>query len=80
MSQPLSDVHVVQNLKPVLQKRICALKFVQSGNPMNGVSGKARLRQKDGKTEVYLQLVSGESAILKTFTEVDVQAPECLLN
>ena len=45
-------------------------------NPMNGVSGKARLRQKDGKTEVYLQLASGESAILKTFTEVDVQAPE----
>ena len=43
-------------------------------NPMNGVSGKARLRQKDGKTEVYLQLASGESAILKTFTEVDVQA------
>ena len=42
-------------------------------NPMNGVSGKARLRQKDGKTEVYLQLASGESAILKTFTEVDVQ-------
>ena len=30
MSQPLSDVHVVQNLKLVLQKRICALKFVQS--------------------------------------------------
>ena len=45
-------------------------------NPMNGASGKALLRQKDGKTEVYLQLASGESAILKTFTEADVQVPE----
>ena len=43
---------------------------------MNGSSGKALLRQKDGKTEVYLQLASGESAILKTFTEADVQVPE----
>lgn len=39
-------------------------------NPMNGVSGKARLRQKDGKTEVYLQLASGESAILKTLRKL----------
>lgn len=45
-------------------------------NPMNGTSGKACLRQNNGKAEVYLQLVSGESVILRTFTEVDVQAPE----
>ncbi len=44
-------------------------------NPMDGTSGKARLRQKDGKTEVFLQLASGESVLLKTFAEVDVQAP-----
>lgn len=45
-------------------------------NPMDGTSGKARLRQKEGKTEVYLQLASGESVILKTFADADVQAPE----
>lgn len=45
-------------------------------NPMDGTSGKARLRQKDGKTEVFLQLASGESVILKTFTDVDVQAED----
>lgn len=45
-------------------------------NPMDGTSGKARLRQRDGRTEVFLQLASGESAILKTFAETDVQAPE----
>lgn len=43
---------------------------------MNGLPDKACLRQNNGKTEVYLQLVSGESVILRTFTEVDVQAPE----
>jgi len=41
-------------------------------NPMNGECGKARLRQRDGKTAVFLQLHSGESAILKTFTDKDV--------
>lgn len=41
-------------------------------NPMNGESGKARLRQHNGKTEVFMQLSSGESIILKTFTEADV--------
>lgn len=43
-------------------------------NPMDGTSGKALLRQKNGKTEVLLQLASGQSALLKTFTEADVQA------
>lgn len=45
-------------------------------NPMDGTSGKARLRQQDGKTEVFLQLTSGESTILKTYTEADVQAAD----
>lgn len=44
-------------------------------NPMNGESGKARLRQRDGKTEVFLQLRSGESVILKTFTDKNVVLP-----
>ncbi|MBQ8672523.1 MAG: glycosyl hydrolase family 2 [Bacteroides sp.] len=43
-------------------------------NPMDGTSGKARLRQKEGRTEVYLQLASGESVILKTFATADVTA------
>lgn len=45
-------------------------------NPMDGTSGKARLRRKDGRTEIFLQLASGESVIVKTFTDADVQAPE----
>ncbi len=43
-------------------------------NPMNGKSGKIPVRTIDGKTEVYMQLHSGESAILKTYTNEDVQA------
>lgn len=43
-------------------------------NPMNGESGKALLRQRNGRTEVYLQLPSGESVIIKTFTDKDVSA------
>ena len=45
-------------------------------NPMNGTSGKARLRQNNGRTEVFLQLASGESVILKTFADQEVFAPE----
>lgn len=45
-------------------------------NPMDGTSGKARLRRKDGRTEIFLQLASGESVIVKTFARADVQAPE----
>lgn len=44
-------------------------------NPMDGTSGKARLRRADGRTEVYLQLASGQSVILKTFSTADVDAP-----
>ncbi len=44
-------------------------------DPMDGTSGKARLRRADGHTEVYLQLASGQSVILKTFATADVDAP-----
>ncbi|GAT61479.1 glycosyl hydrolases family 2 [Paludibacter jiangxiensis] len=43
-------------------------------DPMNGNSGKAKIRRNNGKTEVYLQLKSGGSVILKTFETTDVQA------
>ncbi len=42
-------------------------------DPMTGNTGKAKLRTVDGKTQVFLQLKSGESIILKTFTNEDVQ-------
>lgn len=45
-------------------------------NPMNGKTGKARLRQNNGRTEVYLQLASGESVILKTFSSADVKVAD----
>jgi hypothetical protein len=41
-------------------------------DPMTGKSGKAGIRQADGKTQVYLQLKSGESVILKTFTSENI--------
>ncbi|NDW11472.1 glycosyl hydrolase family 2 [Bacteroides sp. 214] len=43
-------------------------------DPMTGKSGKAQTRINNGATEVYLQLASGQSAILKTFSAHDVQA------
>ena len=36
-------------------------------DPMTGISGMAKTRQKDGKLQLYLQLRSGESLIVKTF-------------
>ena len=42
-------------------------------DPMTGNTGKAKLRTVDGKLQVYLQLKSGESMILKTFTNEDIQ-------
>jgi len=44
-------------------------------NPMNGEKGKARLRNNDGRIEVYLQLKPGESVIIKTFYN-EVESPE----
>jgi hypothetical protein len=42
---------------------------------LNGTSGKARIRDNNGKTEVYMQLQPGQSIILKTFTDEDVNVP-----
>lgn len=44
-------------------------------NPMNGERGKARVRQSGGRSEVFMQLASGESLILKTFTDKEVDVP-----
>lgn len=44
-------------------------------NPLTGESGKARLRQQGGHTEIFLQLASGESLLLKTFTHANVDVP-----
>ncbi|MDR1023640.1 MAG: hypothetical protein LBL94_10280 [Prevotellaceae bacterium] len=44
-------------------------------DPMTGKLGKGKLRSSSGgKAEVYLQLRSGESVILKTFKNADVEA------
>jgi hypothetical protein len=42
-------------------------------DPMTGKKGKAQLRDNNGSTEVHLQLQAGESIILKTFTNKEVQ-------
>lgn len=41
-------------------------------DPMTGKSGKAKLRDNNGQTEVYMQLAAGESIILKTFSSKDI--------
>ena len=41
-------------------------------DPMTGEQGKAALRNVNGQTEVYMQLSSGSSIILKTFSACDV--------
>ena len=43
-------------------------------DPLTGASGKAKLRIENGKTQVYLQLKSGVSLILKTYTKSDIKA------
>jgi hypothetical protein len=43
-------------------------------DPLNGKIGKAKLRIVNGKTQVYLQLKSGVSLILKTFSNKNVEA------
>ncbi len=45
-------------------------------NPITGDKGKANIRQLDGKTQVKLQLKSGESVILKTFDKEVVEHSE----
>ncbi|MDR2119964.1 MAG: glycosyl hydrolase family 2 [Tannerella sp.] len=41
-------------------------------DPLTGATGKARLRNREGTTEVFLQLRAGQSLVLKTFTARDV--------
>lgn len=43
-------------------------------DPLSGRTGKAALRQRNGKTEVYLQLKPGQSLILKTFSIAKTKA------
>lgn len=46
-------------------------------NPMNGEVGKAQMEiADDGKAKVYMQLESGESLIIKTFTDKDVEVKD----
>lgn len=47
-------------------------------NPLNGEVGKAKIRQLDGLTQVKLQIKSGESIILKTFDNEDIDYNEWL--
>jgi hypothetical protein len=48
------------------------VKSVVIFDPLTGENGKARLRTENGMNQVYLQIKSGESLILKTFTQSDV--------
>ena len=45
-------------------------------DPLTGHSGKVKLRSENGKSQVYLQLKSGESLILKTFTKSDIEVSD----
>nr|WP_239059487.1 glycosyl hydrolase [Bacteroides sp. 224] len=45
-------------------------------NPMTGEKGKAQTRRRGDKTEVYLQLASGESVIVKAFASADVSVAD----
>lgn len=47
-------------------------------NPLNGEVGKAKIRHLNGLTQVKLQIKSGESIILKTFENEDVNYNEWL--
>ena len=40
-------------------------------DPMSGKAGRAAVRQREGRTEVYLQLAPCQSIIVRTFTERD---------
>lgn len=44
-------------------------------DPMTGCSGMARLRRRDGRAEVYMQLKPGQSVILQTFDRAVKAAP-----
>ena len=53
-----------------------AAKSVLIFDPMTGAIGKARTREQNGKLQVYLQLKSGESLILKTFSNENIKTEE----
>lgn len=42
-------------------------------DPMTKTSGKATVRQKNGKSEVYMELEPGQSIILKTFRDKEIE-------
>lgn len=44
-------------------------------DPMTGNKGEAKLRQLNGHTQVYLQLLSGESVILQTYIRKQITLP-----
>jgi hypothetical protein len=44
-------------------------------NPLTEESGQANVRNSNGQTEVYLQLEPGQSLIIKTFTDKEIDAP-----
>lgn len=45
-------------------------------NPMDGKTGLANTRMKDGKIQVYLQLASGQSIFIKTFDKALTGVPQ----
>ncbi|MDR1764029.1 MAG: glycosyl hydrolase family 2 [Dysgonamonadaceae bacterium] len=45
-------------------------------DPMTGEKGKAKIRNLDGKTEIYLQMKPGQSIIIKTFTNKNIAAED----
>lgn len=48
---------------------------VELFDPMTGSTGKAETRQQNGKVQVHLQLKSGESVIVKTFSTENISLP-----
>ncbi len=45
-------------------------------NPLDGTYGKAGLKTENGQMKVHLQLKSGESVIIHTYTDKDVNTPD----
>jgi len=45
-------------------------------DPMTGEIGKAKVKQEEGDTYVYMDVKSGESVILQTYSEADINIPE----
>ncbi len=60
----------VKNWVPLAVHAQSALFF----DPITGTSGKAKIRTANNATEVYMELEPGQSIILKTFTDKNVEA------